>query len=144
MKMKTESIRDADVQRAWLVVDLEGKVLGRVATHIAAALRGKNKAYFTPHVDCGDHVVVINAEKVAVTGRKEENKKYWWHTGWVGSIHNRSVAEKRETDPAFLITNAVKGMLPKNRLGRQMLKKLHVYVGPEHKHEAQTPVAWEI
>ena len=142
--MKTESIREEDVQRDWFVVDVDDKVLGRAATRIASILRGKHKPIFTPHVDCGDHVIVINAEKVAVTGRKEENKLYYWHTNWVGGIKHRTVEEKRATDPAFLITNAVKGMLPKNRLGRAMLKKLHVYVGGEHTHEGQAPQSLEI
>jgi large subunit ribosomal protein L13 len=142
--MKTESVREIDVQRDWFVVDLDNKVLGRAATRIATVLRGKHKPIFTPNVDCGDHVIVINAEKVAVTGRKEENKVYYWHTNHVGGIKSRTVEAKRETDPAFLITNAVKGMLPKGSLGRAMLKKLHVYTGTEHAHEGQAPQPLEI
>ena len=142
--MKTESIREQDVERNWYVVDLDDKVLGRAATRIATILRGKHKPFFTPNVDCGDHVVVINAEKVALTGNKEENKVYFWHTNHVGGIKSRTAEEKRETDPAFLITNAVKGMLPKGRLGRAMLKKLHVYTGTEHSHDGQAPQPLEI
>ena len=142
--MKTESIREQDVERNWYVVDLNDKVLGRAATRIATILRGKHKPFFTPNVDCGDHVVVINAEKVALTGNKEENKVYYWHTNHVGGIKSRTVEAKRETDPAFLITNAVKGMLPKGRLGRAMLKKLHVYTGTEHSHDGQAPQPLEI
>ena len=142
--MKTESVREIDVQRDWFVVDLDNKVLGRAATRIATVLRGKHKPIFTPNVDCGDHVIVINAEKVAVTGRKEENKRYYWHTNHVGGIKSRNVEAKRETDPAFLITNAVKGMLPKGSLGRAMLKKLHVYTGTEHAHDGQAPQPLEI
>jgi large subunit ribosomal protein L13 len=142
--MKTESVREIDVQREWFVVDLDDKVLGRAATRIATILRGKHKPIFTPNVDCGDHVIVINAEKVAVTGRKEENKVYFWHTNYVGGIKSRNVEAKRKTDPAFLITNAVKGMLPKGPLGRVMLKKLHVYTGTEHAHDGQAPKPLEI
>jgi large subunit ribosomal protein L13 len=142
--MKTESIREQDVVRNWYVVDLDDKVLGRAATRIATILRGKHKPIFTNNVDCGDHVVVINAEKVAVTGRKEENKTYYWHTNHVGGIKSRTVEAKRETDPAFLITNAVRGMLPKGRLGRVMMKKLHVYTGTEHAHDGQAPEPLEI
>ena len=142
--MKTESVREQDIQRDWYVVDLDNRVLGRAATRIATILRGKHKPTFTPHVDCGDHVIIINAEKVAVTGRKEEDKVYHWHTNHVGGIKSRTLAAKRESDPNFIITNAVKGMLPKGRLGRAMLKKLHVYTGPEHAHEAQAPKPLEI
>ncbi len=142
--MKTESVREEDVQRDWFVVDVDNRVLGRAATRIATILRGKHKPTFTPHVDCGDHVIVINAEKVAVTGRKEEDKIYYWHTNHVGGIKHRSLAAKRESDPAFIITNAVRGMLPKGRLGRSMLKKLHVYTGNEHGHEGQAPQPLEI
>ena len=142
--MKTASIREQDVERNWYVVDLDNKVLGRAATRIATVLRGKHKPFFTPNVDCGDHVVVINAEKVAVTGNKEEDKVYYWHTNHPGGINSRTVKAKRETDPAFLITNAVKGMLPKGRLGRAMLKKLHVYTGAEHSHDGQAPQPLEI
>ena len=142
--MKTESIREQDVERNWYVVDLDDKVLGRAATRIATILRGKHKPIFTNNVDCGDHVVVINAEKVVVTGRKEENKTYYWHTNHVGGIKSRTVEAKRETDPAFLITNAVRGMLPKGRLGRAMMKKLHVYTGTEHAHDGQAPEPLEI
>jgi large subunit ribosomal protein L13 len=142
--MKTESMREEDIQREWFVVDIENKVLGRAATRIATLLRGKHKPQFTPHIDCGDHVIVVNAAKVALTGSKEEGKTYYWHTGWVGSIKHASVATKRERDPAFLITNAVKGMLPKGRLGRRLLKKLHVYTGTEHAHDGQAPKPLEI
>ena len=142
--MKTYSARANDVHHDWLVVDAENMTLGRLATEIAHRLRGKHKPFFTPNVDCGDHVVVINAEKVAVTGNKEEDKVYYWHTNHPGGINSRTVKAKRETDPAFLITNAVKGMLPKGRLGRAILKKLHVYTGAEHSHDGQAPQPLEI
>ena len=142
--MKTVSLNAEQVETNWWVVDLENKVLGRAATQIATVLRGKNKPSFSPHVDCGDHVIVINAEKVAVTGNKETDKTYHWHTGYVGHLRSRTLEEKRAEDPGFLITNAVKGMLPKTRLGRAQLRKLHVFVGSEHNHEAQQPQVMEI
>lgn len=142
--MKTISLSAEQIEKNWWVIDLDNKVLGRAATKISTLLRGKNKPSFSPHVDCGDHVIVINAEKVVLTGNKETDKVYHWHTGYVGHLRTRTAAAKRAADPAFLITNAVKGMLPKTRLGRTQLKNLHVFVGSEHDHEAQQPQALEI
>ena len=137
--MKTFSAKPAEVTRDWYVVDVADKVLGRVATEIALRLRGKHKPEYTPHVDTGDHIVVINAEKIAVTGNKENAKIYYHNTGFPGGIKDVTVRELRERAPERIIENAVKGMMPKNPLGRAMLKKLHIYVGEEHKHQAQSP-----
>ena len=141
----TRSTRPADVERRWLVVDADDQVLGRLATRVASILRGKHKASFTPHVDTGDFVIVVNAEKVKLTGRKREQKTYYRHTGHVG--HLRSVtAGKLLSGPHAdrVVRTAVRGMLPKNSLGRQMLRKLKVYAGPEHPHAAQKPEVLEI
>ncbi len=137
--MKTISTKPADVQRRWYVVDAQGKVLGRMATQIAMVLRGKNKPQYTPHVDTGDFVVVINAEKVALTGKKETDKIYHRHTGWVGGIVSETAGEVRERKPTKLIKDAVWGMLPSGPLGTHMFKKLKVYAGSEHPHAAQKP-----
>ncbi|MEW6305931.1 MAG: 50S ribosomal protein L13 [Verrucomicrobiota bacterium] len=126
-------------QRKWHVVDANGAVLGRLAVQVANILRGKNKPVFTPHLDAGDFVVVINAEKVAVTGAKETNKQYMSYSGWKGGEKYRTVAQVRQKHPEQLITHAVKGMLPKNRLGAQLLTKLKVYKGDKHPHSAQQP-----
>ncbi len=142
--MKTFSAKPADVKREWFVIDATDKVLGRVATEIATRLRGKHKAEYTPHVDTGDHIVVINAEKIAVTGNKEEGKIYYRHTGFPGGIKNVNVRQLRERAPTRILENAVRGMMPKNPLGRAMLLKLHIYAGSEHKHEAQQPQVWEL
>ena len=142
--MKTFSAKPAEVKREWFVVDATDKVLGRVATEIAHRLRGKHKAEFTPHVDTGDHIVVINAEKIAVTGNKEEGKIYYHHTGFPGGPKDVNVRQLRERAPTRIIENAVRGMLPKNSLGRAMFKKLHIYAGPEHKHQAQEPKPLEL
>ncbi|TVR46361.1 MAG: 50S ribosomal protein L13 [Puniceicoccaceae bacterium] len=123
----------------WYVIDAEGQVLGRVAVKIANILRGRNKPIYTPHVDTGDFVVVVNAEKVVLTGRKEEQKQYMFYSGYVGGESHRSVPDMRKRNPAYIIHHAVKGMLPKNRLARQMLTKLKVYRGAEHPHAAQNP-----
>lgn len=136
---KTASARPLQVERDWHLVDADGQVVGRLASHIAAILRGKHKPSFTPHVDTGDFVVVINAEKARFTGKKEEDKSYFSYSGYPGGAKFRSPAQMRERKPTFLIENAVRGMLPKNRLGRQMISKLKVYAGPEHPHEAQKP-----
>ncbi|WP_269537237.1 50S ribosomal protein L13 [Cerasicoccus fimbriatus] len=136
--MKT-TLAKPDADKKWVLVDAEGKVLGRIAVEIANILRGRNKPTYTPHVDAGDYVVVINAEKVKLTGRKEEDKQYMFHTGWVGNEYRRNVAHFRANKPAFLIENAVKGMLPRNKLARHMMSKLKVYAGSEHPHEAQNP-----
>jgi large subunit ribosomal protein L13 len=126
-------------QRKWHVIDADGAVLGRLAVQIADVLRGKNKPVFTPHLDAGDFVVVINAEKILVTGKKETEKLYMSYSGWKGGERFRSVSEIRQRHPEKLIMHAVKGMIPKNRLGRQLLTKLKVYKGAEHPHKAQQP-----
>ena len=131
-------------QRDWYVVDAEGKTLGRLATQLADMLRGKRKPEYTPHCDSGDFVVVVNAEKVAVTGKKLEQKRYWRHSGYPGSIRSRTLGEMLERRPEEVIRKAVKGMLPRNRLARQQLTKLKVYAGAEHPHAAQQPKPIEI
>lgn len=136
--MKT-TLAKTDAAKKWVLIDAEDKVLGRLAVEIANILRGRHKVTYTPHLDTGDYVVVINAEKVKVTGKKEEDKQYMFHTGWVGNEYRRNVAHFRAKKPAFLIENAVKGMLPRNKLARHMLSKLKVYAGPEHPHAAQNP-----
>ena len=142
--MKTVSLRKEDVERSWWVVDANGKTLGRIATEIARRLRGKHKPEYTPHVDTGDYVVVVNAEKVGLTGDKENKKIYWRHTGYPGGIKGVSAAKVRETHPERLIEKAVKGMLPRNPLGRAMYRKLKVYAGNNHPHGGQTPRELEI
>ncbi|GAB5559466.1 MAG: 50S ribosomal protein L13 [Synoicihabitans sp.] len=137
--MKTFLAKKETVQPNWHIVDAEGQVLGRLAVKIANVLRGRHKSTYTPHVDTGDYVIVVNAEKVVVTGKKEEQKKYMFFSGYVGGESYRSITEQRTRNPQFIIEHAVKGMLPKNRLARQMLKKLRVFAGPEHTHEAQSP-----
>ena len=137
--MSTFSAKDHEVQRDWFVVDASDKVLGRLATEIARRLRGKHKAEYTPHVDTGDYIVVINAEKVRVTGRKKTDKMYYHHTGFPGGIKSRSFEKMQATQPARIIEIAVKGMLPKNPLGRAMYRKLKIYTGSEHPHTAQQP-----
>jgi large subunit ribosomal protein L13 len=133
-----------DRERDWYLVDAEGKTLGRLATQIADVLRGKRKPTYTPHVDVGDFVVVVNAEKVAVTGNKLESKRYWRHSGYPGGIRSRTLGEMLERQPEEVIRKAVKGMLPRNRLARKQLTKLKVYAGPEHPHQAQKPEKLEI
>ncbi|HKT32825.1 MAG TPA: 50S ribosomal protein L13 [Gammaproteobacteria bacterium] len=142
--MKTFSAKPETVTRGWYVVDADGKTLGRLATELARRLRGKHKPQFTPHVDTGDYLVVINAEKVRVTGRKLENKIYHRHTGYIGNLKQTSLGKLLDEHPERAIEMAVKGMLPKNPLGRAMFKKLKVYVGAEHKHQAQQPQKLEI
>lgn len=137
--MKTYQQKPSEVRREWFVVDAQGKVLGRLASRIAAILRGKHKPTFTPHVDGGDFVVVVNAEKVRLTGRKLHDKVYYWHTGYPGGIRSATAAQMLERKPEWVIQKAVQRMLPKNPLGRRMLKKLKVYRGPEHPHTAQQP-----
>jgi large subunit ribosomal protein L13 len=137
--MKTWNAKPADVERQWYVVDAEGQTLGRLATRVADTLRGKRKPTYTPHVDTGDFVVVVNAEKIAVTGAKLQQKLYYRHSGYPGGLRSRTLAEQLERRPAEVIRKAVKGMLPRNRLGRAQLGKLKVYAGPEHPHEAQKP-----
>jgi large subunit ribosomal protein L13 len=142
--MKTFSARSETVRRDWYVVDANNRVLGRMASQIALRLRGKHKPEFTPHVDTGDYIVVVNADQVAVTGNKHEDKKYYHHTGHPGGIKEASFRKMMEKDSTRVIKLAVKGMLPKNKLGRAMLEKLKIYPGPEHKHEAQQPKPLEI
>ncbi len=142
--MKTYMAKKGEVERKWYLVDASGKVLGRLASQIAIKLRGKDKPIFTPHVDTGDFVIVINAEKVRLTGKKWENKFYYRHSGYMGGLKKISAKELLKKKPEELIRHAVRGMLPKNRLGRKLLKKLKVYAGPNHPHEAQKPIKWEI
>ena len=142
--MKTYVATPADRQRDWYVVDADGQTLGRLATQIADTLRGKNKAQYTPHVDTGDFIVVVNAEKIHVTGNKLEQKTYWRHSGYPGGIKSRTLAEMLERRPEEVIRKAVKGMLPRNRLARQQLTKLKVYAGPDHPHAAQQPKPMEM
>jgi len=142
--MKTYTPKANEIERAWFVVDAGVKPLGRVATEIARVLRGKHKPSYTPHLDTGDFVVVVNAEKARFTGRKETDKEYFSHSGYPGGVSTASPREMRAKKPTFIIENAVKGMLPHNRLGRQMIKKLKVYAGPEHPHEAQEPQPLEL
>jgi len=142
--MTTVSMRDQDVERSWWVIDAENKTLGRMATEIARRLRGKHKPEYTPHVDTGDFIIVVNAEKIRVTGNKENDKIYWRHTGYPGGIKSTNVAVMRATHPERMIEIAVKGMLPRNPLGRAMFKKLKVYAGTEHPHTAQQPTTLEL
>jgi large subunit ribosomal protein L13 len=142
--MKTVSMRGEDVRRSWLVVDADNKTLGRLATEVARRLRGKHKPEYTPHVDTGDYIIVVNAEKVRVTGKKTTDKIYYRHTGYPGGIKATSFEQMRDSHPERIIEKAVKGMLPRNPLGRAMYRKLKVYAGPEHPHSAQQPQALEI
>jgi len=137
--MKTYSAKPGEIQRDWYVVDAEGKTLGRLATQIADVLRGKRKPVYTPHVDTGDFVVVVNCEKIAVTGSKLDDKMYYRHSGYPGGLKARPLREQLERQPAEVLRKAVKGMLPKNRIARRQLLKLKIYAGPEHPHEAQAP-----
>ncbi len=142
--MKTFMAKKEEVERKWWIVDAEDKIVGRVASKVAAILRGKNKVIYTPHVDTGDFVVIINADKMRFTGKKLENKKYYKHTGYIGGIKEITAKKLLEKKPEEIIKKAVKGMLPKNKLGRKMFKKLKVYAGSEHPHEAQMPEKLEI
>lgn len=137
--MKTYSAKPHEIEQQWYLVDADGQTLGRLATQIANILRGKNKPEFTPHVDCGDFVVVVNAEKVRVTGKKEEDKVYRWHSGYPHGFKEESLHHLRERRPAAIIERAVRGMLPHTRLGDRQFTKLKVYAGPEHPHQAQQP-----
>ena len=137
--MKTFMASPATIDRKWCVVDATDMTLGRLASEVAKVLRGKNKPIFTPHIDCGDNVIVINAEKIKVTGKKMDQKVYYHHSDYVGGLKEATLREKLAKKPEQVIELAVKGMLPKGPLGRQMFTKLHVYAGPEHKHEAQKP-----
>lgn len=137
--MKTFMASPATIDRKWYVVDATGMTLGRLASEVASVLRGKKKPIFTPHMDTGDYVIIVNAEKVAVTGRKLDQKIYYHHSDYVGGMKSATLREKMNKKPEEVIEHAVKGMLPKGPLGRQMYKKLFVYAGPEHKHAAQKP-----
>lgn len=139
MPTSTRSIRPAEVEHAWFVVDADGEILGRLATRIAEALRGKGKPFYTPHVDCGDYVVVVNCERIRVTGNKLEQKLYRHHSGYHGGLRERTLAEQLERNPQEVIRHAVKGMLPKNSLGAAQLRKLKIYTGGDHPHAAQDP-----
>lgn len=139
MKKTTVSAREQDVQKDWYIVDAQGQTLGRLATQVATILRGKHKPLYTPHIDCGDYVIVINAEKVHVTGQKMTQKKYYRHSGYPGGLKEVTLRDQLQKFPGRVIESAVQGMLPKNRLGRRMFKKLKVYAGPTHPHEAQQP-----
>jgi large subunit ribosomal protein L13 len=142
--MKTFQAKPTDRERNWLVVDAEGKTLGRLATQLADLLRGKRKPTYTPHVDVGDFVIVVNAEKIVVTGNKLAAKRYWRHSGYPGGIRSRTLGEQLERRPEEVIRRAVRGMLPRNRLARRQIAKLKVYAGPEHPHAAQQPEKLEI
>ena len=142
--MKTFMASPATIDRKWYVVDAEGMTLGRLASEVAKVLRGKNKPIFTPHIDTGDYVIVVNAEKIKVTGKKLDQKIYYHHSDYVGGMKETTLKEMKEKNPEYVITHAVKGMLPKGPLGRQMLKKLFVYAGPDHKHAAQKPEVLDI
>jgi large subunit ribosomal protein L13 len=141
--MRTYNAKTGEIARDWYVVDAEGQTLGRLATQIADVLRGKRKPQYTPHVDTGDFVVVVNAEKIAVTGSKLDDKMYYRHSGYPGGLKTRPLREQLKRQPAEVLRKAVKGMLPKNKLAAQQLGKLKIYAGPEHPHEAQAPKAFE-
>ena len=142
--MKTFMLRKEDVEHKWYVIDAEGKTLGKVAALATSVLRGKNKPTYTPHVACGDNVIIINAEKVKLTGNKLEDKMYYNHSGYPGGLRERTAKTMVEKYPVEMVERAVKGMLPKNRLGRQIYRQLFVYAGSEHKHEAQKPERLEV
>ena len=143
--MKTYSAKPTDVDRKWFLVDAEDLVLGRLAVVVANRLRGKNKTMFTPHIDCGDNVVIVNAEKIRLTGNKRANKVYYWHTGYPGGIKSRTAEAILDGDhPERVVQKAVQRMLPRTKLGRQQLTKLKIYAGPDHPHEAQSPIVLDI
>ena len=137
--MKSFMASPSTIERKWYVVDAEGQTLGRLASEVAKVLRGKNKPTYTPHIDTGDYVIIINAEKIKVSGNKLNDKVYYRHSQYIGGLKSSTLKEKLEKDPTFAVEHAVKGMLPKGPLGRQMYKKLFVYAGPDHKHQAQKP-----
>ena len=137
--MRTHAVKASEIERRWYVVDAEGKTLGRLATRVARVLRGKHKPTFSPHLDLGDYVIVVNADKIRVTGNKLSSKKYYRYSGYLGGLHETVLSEQLEKHPDRVILSAVRGMLPKNRLGRAMIKKLKVYAGGKHPHAAQQP-----
>ena len=142
--MKSYFAKEATIRRSWYVVDADGKTLGRLATALAHRLRGKHKPIYTPHADTGDYIVVVNAEKIRVTGRKLKNKMYHQHTGYIGNMRSESLEKLLARAPERALERAVKGMLPRNSLGRRMLKKLKVVSGPDHPHQAQQPIILEL
>ena len=142
--MNTSSIKKNDIKREWFVVDAEGSTLGRLSSKIAHILRGKNKVNYTPHMDMSDFIIVVNADKIKVSGNKEKNKEYWKHSGFPGGGRNTSFSHLKETNPTFIIQNSVKGMLPHNKLGNKLIQHLKVYVGSEHPHQAQNPTLLEL
>ena len=142
--MKTKTLKISEIEKSWWIADADSQILGRLASKVAQIIRGKHKVNYVPHMDNGDCVVVINAEKIMVTGKKEEKKSYFRHTGYAGGVKTTTLSHLRRTYPERIIENAVKGMLPHNRLGRRMLKHLKVYAGPEHPHIAQSPKVLEI
>ena len=141
---KTFTTKPTDIERKWFVVDAQGKTLGRLATEVATILKGKHKPIYAPHIDVGDYVIVVNAEKIHVTGRKMDQKMYYRHSGYPGGMREMNLRDQLERYPTRAVALAIRGMLPKNRLGRKMLSKLKVYAGAEHPHEAQSPVELEI
>ncbi len=144
MKIKTYTPKPEDIQREWFVIDAKDQTLGRLATQVAVLLRGKHKPIFSPHMDVGDYVIVINADKIRVTGRKLDQKIYYRHSGYPGGLRQRTLREQLQRFPERVIETAVRGMLPKNKLGRKMFKKLKVYAGENHPHEAQKPKVFEL
>ena len=142
--MKTKTLKISEIEKSWWIADADSQILGRLASKVAQIIRGKHKVNYVPHMDNGDCVVVINAEKIMVTGKKEEKKAYFRHTGYAGGVKNTGLSHMRRTYPERIIENAVKGMLPHNRLGRRMFKHLKVYAGPDHPHIAQSPKVLEI
>lgn len=144
LSYKTVSVSKENANKKWYVVDAEGQILGRLASQVAQILRGKKKACYTPHSDCGDNVIIINAEKIVLTGNKMDQKYYMRYTGYPGGQRIRTVKEQLQRKPTFVLEHAIKGMLPKNRLGNAIFKNLYVYEGPNHKHEAQQPIELKI
>ncbi len=142
--MSTYMANPQNVERSWYVIDAAGKTLGKVAVEATVLLKGKHKVTYTPHVDCGDHVIIVNASKIVLTGKKADQKMYYHHTGYIGHMKSVKYSTLLRTKPVFIIEKAVKGMLPANTLGRAAFGRLHVYAGPEHKHAAQKPVEREI
>jgi large subunit ribosomal protein L13 len=145
LQTQTRSLKPAEVKKGWTVIDADGLVLGRLAAIVANRLRGKHKPQFTPHVDCGDHVIIVNAEKVRVTGQKAEQSKFYWHTGYPGGIKERTVRDRLEgKHPERVIEKAVERMITRGPLGRRQMENLHVYAGPEHPHAGQQPVSLDV
>ena len=145
LQTQTRSLKPAEVKKAWVVIDADGLVLGRLASLVANRLRGKHKPQFTPHVDCGDHVIVVNAEKVKVTGKKAEQSVFYWHTGYPGGIKGRTIRQRLESKhPERVIEKAVERMITRGPLGRRQMRNLHVYAGPEHPHAGQQPTVLDV